>query len=68
MELRDKERWLSEHGYIVRFDNDPDTERFYGVLWQTHGSMRFKGVGYETDEMWGNLFDVVKETLFLTCR
>lgn len=67
MDLRDKRLWLAEHGFIARHDNDPDGS-LLGIIWETDGGAQFRGTGRTRDEMFGNLYDVIKLSLWITCR
>lgn len=66
MTVDDKRLWLKKHGHSTGGGYDP--AQGYHVIWETHGGMRFKGVGRKSDEVDANLFRVVYETLLLTCR
>ena len=63
MNLADKRAWLDKHGYTVKYDFGGVT--LTGIRWKTHGGLQFMSEGRTYEQIWDNLFDNVKENLFM---
>lgn len=65
MSLDDKRSWLDKHGRITGGGIDPVSRH---IVWETHGGMKFPGIGANDQDMYTSLFNIVTYSLFLSCR
>ena len=64
MNIKDKKAWLEYHGYYNPGGYWHDGSG-HNIIWRTHGSKDFHGIGDTENMMYNNLYIRVKRALML---